>query len=307
MLNLLTGITNANSVLLQETDIATSLQRVVEELGKATRVDRCYIFTNRIDVDGALKLYYTQEWCNAGVGIQLGNPDLSGIDYGMLPGLYDSLSNQLPFYGLVKDSKNNLFKEIMESQDIRAYLFTPIFCEGEFWGWIGYDECTQERLWKQEEVEALYAVAKNIGIRLLREKSEFRFQQAQNRFNLTVLGSQQGMWEWDFTTDSLEYSKSFMEMIGYEHHEFEHSYANWKSRVHPNDIDNVEAGFNAYLKKEVSNYTNEFRLKHKNGNYVWIRGSGAAQWDEDGHPLYMAGSNLDITKLKMHGELDLLH
>jgi PAS domain S-box-containing protein len=299
MLNLLTGISNANSVLMKDVDIESILQKVVEELGAATQIDRCYIFTNRIDIDGALKLYYTQEWCKEGVEIQLGNPDLSGIGYDVLPGLYDSLSNQLPFYGLVKDSKNQLFIDIMQSQDILAYLFTPIFCEGEFWGWIGYDDCTQERFWKQEEVEALYAVAKNIGIRLFREKSELRFQQAQNRFNLTVLGSQQGMWEKDFTTDSLEYSKSFMEMIGYEHHEFEHSYANWKSRIHPNDIDNVEAHLKAYLKKEVSNYTNEFRLKHKNGNYIWIRGSGAAQWDADGNPLYMAGSHLDISKLKM--------
>ena len=299
MLNLLNGISNANSVLLKDVDIESILQKVVGELGAASQVDRCYIFTNRIDDDGVLKLYYTQEWCNEGIEIQLGNPDLSGIDYDILPGLYDSLSNQLPFYGLVKDSKNQLFIDIMQSQDILAYLFTPIFCEGEFWGWIGYDDCTQERVWKQEEVEALYAVAKNIGIRLLREKSELRFKQAQNRFNLSVLGSQQGMWEWDFTTDSLEYSKSFMEMIGFEHHEFKHSYANWKSRVHPNDIDNVEADLKAYLKKEVSNYTTEFRLKHKNGNYVYIRGSGAAQWDEDGNPLYMAGSHLDISKLKM--------
>ena len=299
MLNLLTGISNANSVLLKEIDIDSILQKVVEELGTATQVDRCYIFTNRIDSDGILKLYYTQEWCNKGVEIQLGNPELSGIGYDMLPGLYDSLSNQLPFYGIVKDSENKLFVEIMQSQDILAYLFTPIFCEGEFWGWIGYDDCTQERVWQLEEVEALYAVAKNIGIRLLREKSELRFKHAQNRFNLSVLGSQQGMWEWDFKTNSLEYSKSFMEMIGYEHYEFEHTYANWKSRVHPEDIDKAEVALNAYLKKEVSEYTSEFRFKHKNGSHVWIRGSGAAQWDKDGNPLYMAGSHLDITKLKM--------
>lgn len=299
MLKLLTGISNANSVLLKEIDIASILQKVVEELGIATQVDRCYIFTNRYDTDGKLKLYYTQEWCNKGVEIQLGNPELSGIDYDIFPGLFDSLSNQLPFYGIVSDNKNQLFVEIMQSQDILAYLFTPIFCEGEFWGWIGYDDCTQERVWQLEEVEALYAVAKNIGLRLLREKSESRFLQAQNRFNLSVLGSQQGMWEWDFKTESLEYSNSFMEMIGYEHYEFEHTYASWKSRVHPDDIDKAEEALNAYLRKEASVYSIELRLKHKNSSYVWIRTSGAAQWDEDGNPLYMAGSHLDITKLKM--------
>jgi PAS fold len=40
-----------------------------------------------------------------------------------------------------------------------------------------------------------------------------------------------------------------MEMIGYQHYEFEHTYENWKTRVHPIDYPIVEIALNAYLKK----------------------------------------------------------
>jgi len=125
MLKLLKAISKANSVLLQDINIDQVLQNTVEILGISTEVDRCYIFTNKVDTDGILRLYYTHEWCQEGIEVQIGNPDLSGISYEDLPGLYENLISDLPFYGLVKESKNQLFKEIMESQSIKAYLFTP--------------------------------------------------------------------------------------------------------------------------------------------------------------------------------------
>jgi len=298
MLNLLQGISGANSALLQDIDIDESLQNTIEVLGNTTQVDRCYIFTNLKDENGILKLYYTHEWCNKEVEAQLGNPDLSGISYEDLPGMYENLISDLPFYGLVKDSDNALFKEVMESQDIKAFLFTPIFCAGDFWGWIGYDDCQIERAWIREEVEALFSVARNIGIRLQREKAEEKFRKTKEQFDLTILGSQQGQWYLDLITHQVEFSKLYMSMLGFEHHEFEHTFDSWESRLHSEDHDRVLNTLQEYLDKKSSLYTTEFRIQHKNGKYIWIRGTGVAQWDEQGKPIFMVGSHLDITKLK---------
>ncbi len=140
-------------------------------------------------------------------------------------------------YGLVEDSTNQIFKEIMESQGILTYLFTPIFCDGDYWGWIGYDNCTTKDKWEQEVVQSLYTVARNIGIRLSREKATSEQNKLLERFELTINASQQGLWEWDIVNNKLNYSPIFMKMIGYEPNEFEHTYDNWKIRVHPDDID----------------------------------------------------------------------
>lgn len=302
MLKLLQGISGANSALLQNIGINDSLQKAVTTLGSSTNVDRCYIFTNCIDIDGVLKLYYTHEWCNKGVDVQYGNPDLSGLSYENFPGLYDILVSDQPFYGIVKDLENAFFREIMSSQDIKSFLFTPIFCLGEFWGWMGYDDCEIEREWLQEEVEALFSVARNIGIRLQREQAEEKFKKTKEHFDLTILGSQQGQWNYDIVKNKIEFSKLYMSMLGYDQFEFEHSTEGWESRLHPEDGERVTKEIKEYLDGKTDFYNSEYRIQHKNGNYIWIRDTGVAQRGEDGKPIYMVGSHLDITKLKEQQE-----
>jgi PAS domain S-box-containing protein len=302
MLKLLKGISGANSALLENIHIQESLQKAIDALGSSTNVDRCYIFTNRVDIDGILKLYYTHEWCNEGVVVQFGNPDLSGLSYDNFPGLYDVLVSDQPLYGMVKDLENDFFREIMSSQDIKSFLFTPIYCEGDFWGWIGYDDCMIEREWLQEEVEALFSVARNIGIRLQREQAEKKFLKTKEHFDLTILGSQQGQWNYDIVNEKIEFSKLYMSMLGYEHYEFEHDLDSWDSRLHPEDYSRVTTNIREYLAGKSDFYTAEYRIKHKNGKYIWIRDTGVAQRDENGKAIYMVGSHLDITKLKEQQE-----
>lgn len=302
MLNLLQGISGANSALLQNIDINESLQKAIAALGSSTNIDRCYIFTNCVDVDGVLKLYYTHEWCNKDVDVQYGNPNLSGLSYDNFPGLFDILVSDEPLYGIVKNLENEFFREIMSSQDIKSFLFTPIFCTGEFWGWMGYDDCKMEREWLQEEVDALFSVARNIGIRLQREQAEKKFKKTKEHFDLTILGSQQGQWNYDIVTNKIEFSKLYMSMLGYDQFEFEHSTEGWESRLHPDDGKRVKREIKEYIDGKTDIYTSEYRIQHKNGNYIWIRDTGVTQRDEDGKPIYMVGSHLDISKLKEQQE-----
>lgn len=297
MRSILNGVSLANGFLLLNEDIQLSLQKVVSALGEATQVDRCYIFTNKFEAN-ELKLYYTQEWCNKGVESHFGNPDLSGISYDSLPGLYNDFIAKKPIYGLVKKSSNLLFKEIMESQDIKSYLFTPIFMQDIFWGWIGYDNCKYEQIWQKEDVDALFTIAKNIGIKLVSNKNESKLIKAKERFELTTLASQQGIWEWNLIEDKLYFSKNYMKMLGYSQYDFEHSFDNFKKRIHKQDISRLLKSLNDYLNKIVDIFIVDFRIKHKNGKYIWIRGSGIAQWDESNKAIYIVGSHLDITEIK---------
>ncbi|MDP3394482.1 MAG: PAS domain-containing protein [Sediminibacterium sp.] len=302
MLKILTSISQANSALLSEGNIDKAINDVIAILGQATQVDRVYVFTNK-KIGNELRLYYTHEWCREGIEVQLGNPDLSDISYDFFPDMFETLSKDKYMYGLVEESNNSTFKEIMESQGILTYLFTPIFCDGDYWGWIGYDNCTTKDKWEQEVVQSLYTVARNIGIRLSREKATLEQNRLLERFQMTIKASQQGMWEWDIANNKLNYSPIFMKMIGYEPNEFEHTYENWKIRVHPDDIVATEKSLEEYFTNITETYQNEFRLKHKAGHYIWINGFGIAKRDDEGRPVYMVGTHVDISPLKKQQEV----
>lgn len=302
MLQLLNSISKANSALLSEGDIDKAINDVLAILGYATQVDRVYVFTNK-KIEDDIRLFYTHEWCREGIDVQIGNPELSNLSYDLFPTLYDTLSQDKYTYGLVEESRNETFKEIMESQGILTYLFAPIFCDGEYWGWMGYDNCTTRDKWEPEVVQALYSVARNIGIRLSREKATLEQNKLLDRFEMTIKASQQGMWEWDILNNKLNYSPIFMEMLGYEPNEFEHTYENWRKRVHPDDLEHTEKILEAYFTNATETYQNEFRIQHKAGHYLWINGFGIAKRDPQGKPTYMVGTHVDVSALKKQQEV----
>lgn len=297
MKNLLLGISNANNHLLKEISIDEALNLCIAAIGKSQDIDRCYIFKNETENE-KVKLYYIYEWCNDGIDSYLGSPDLNGLSYDDFPGLYQPLSNDIPLYGLVKNSKNKLFVETMEMQGIKSYLFTPIFSENKFWGWIGYDDCKTERGWADEEVYALHTVAKNIGIRLNQDQTNAKLEAHLELFDFYLKGSNQGMWEWDIITNKTTYSYNWAGMIGYSLDEIDQTYEFWRKNVNPDEINKIELDLSDYIKGKTNSFEGIHRMKHKQGHYVWIKYSGLAIRNVIGNPIKIIGTHIDISEIK---------
>ncbi len=297
MKNLLLGISNANNHLLKEISIDDALNLCIAAIGKSQNIDRCYIFKNEIE-DDELKLYYVYEWCNKGVDSYIGSPDLNGLSYDLFPGLYETLIKDEPLYGLVKDSNNKLFKETMEMQGIKSYLFTPIFSDNKFWGWIGYDDCKTERKWIDEEVYVLHTVAKNIGIRLNQDNTNAKLEAHLAQFDFYLKGSNQGMWEWNIITNKTLFSYNWAGMIGYRLDEIEQTFEFWRKNVHPDEINQIELNLRRYIQGKTDSFGGIQRMKHKKGHYVWIKYSGLVIKNIIGNPIKVLGTHIDISEIK---------
>jgi PAS domain S-box-containing protein len=113
-----------------------------------------------------------------------------------------------------------------------------------------------------------------------------------------VQGSQDGLWDWDLTTDEVYYSPRYKAMLGYEDHEFPNRSEEWARRVHPEDIDRVRGELRAHFKGRESLSWVEFRMRHKDGSYRWIRSRAFVLRDVTGRVYRMAGSHEDITDRK---------
>ena len=127
------------------------------------------------------------------------------------------------------------------------------------------------------------------------EERTARLQAIEERFELAVRGSTDGLWDWNVLTSEVFYSPRMKELVGYSDDEFPNLFASFETRLHPADHDRVLQAVNSHL-RDRRPYDVEYRLLTKSGAYRWFRARGQAVWNEAGQAQRMAGSITDVTE-----------
>ena len=141
--------------------------------------------------------------------------------------------------------------------------------------------------------------------RLLKSTNQLN-QELKERMELALLGSNDGVWDWDIVNNSVYFSPRWKEMIGYGDHELENSIESWTDHLHPDDIKKVWEDVNKNINRETEYYENTHRLKHKEGHWVWILDRGKVQFNVQGKAIRMIGTHTDISREK-EDQLKLAH
>ena len=131
-----------------------------------------------------------------------------------------------------------------------------------------------------------------------RKRVEEALRASEERWQLAVRGSNDGIWDWTIQTSEIFFSSRWKAMRGFEDHEIRNHLDEWRSRIHPGDLDRVLQAVDAYLAKQTLEFHEEYRVQRKDGSYVWILDRGTALWADDGTPLRMVGAETDITERK---------
>jgi PAS domain S-box-containing protein len=129
------------------------------------------------------------------------------------------------------------------------------------------------------------------------KQAEEALAASQERFELAVRGSNDGIWDWNIPTGEVYFSDRFKELLGHEPDGFDNLYESFESRLHPDDHDATVAAIESHLKERVR-YDVECRLRTKGGAYKWFHARGLATWDAKGNAKRMCGSISDVTKRK---------
>lgn len=127
---------------------------------------------------------------------------------------------------------------------------------------------------------------------------ELAIQNEQERFQLAVDGSNDGLWDWNPQTNEVYFSPKWKNMLGYEEHEIKPELDEWMGRVHPDDIEKAVADVQAHIDGKTKVYENEQRMKHKDGYWIWILDRGKALVDSNGVAQRFVGFHTDITHIK---------
>ncbi len=150
----------------------------------------------------------------------------------------------------------------------------------------------------QDFLTMLGGLGSQIGQFIQRKRAEEESRFSRERFELAVLGSHDGIWDWDIQTSEVYHSPRWKSMLGIGDTEQTDPFAEWESRLHPDDRPKAMAAIDDYLAGRTPTYEVEYRLRHNDGGYRWVLDRGVAQFDAKGRPYRMAGSQTDITERK---------
>ena len=120
----------------------------------------------------------------------------------------------------------------------------------------------------------------------------------KERYELTLAGVGDGIWDWDLVNNTIFFSKRWKDMLGYEEDEIENAVDEWKRRIHPDDLEKAIAAVTANMAGKTERLENLHRLKHKDGHWVWVLDRGKTIFDDKGNAVRMLGTHTDVTDKK---------
>jgi diguanylate cyclase (GGDEF)-like protein/PAS domain S-box-containing protein len=136
-----------------------------------------------------------------------------------------------------------------------------------------------------------------------RKIAEDALRESEERYALAARGANDGLWDWKLGSNEIYFSPRWTRMLGYGDNEIWSNPEEWFSRIHPSDRDRVRVHLTAHCEGSTAEFTSEYRMRHKNGPYIWMLSRGIAVRDENGVAVRIAGSQTDITEGKIADSL----
>jgi PAS domain S-box-containing protein len=130
--------------------------------------------------------------------------------------------------------------------------------------------------------------------------AEGKLKEERKRLSGILEGTNSGTWEWNVQTGETVFNERWANIIGYTLSELAPVIIEtWVELCHPDDLQKSNKVFDKLFNHEIDYYECEVRMRHKNGDWVWILDRGkVTTWTEDGKPLLVMGTHQDITDKK---------
>lgn len=121
---------------------------------------------------------------------------------------------------------------------------------------------------------------------------------SKQRYKMAITGSKAGIYEWERSKNEIFISPYYQELLGYHSGELIiRKIEDYQMLIHPEDQIIVAKAMNEHFATQQPFHT-ELRLKTKSGEYKWFSDSGQSVFNEEGEPMIVVGSIIDISERK---------
>ncbi|MCQ1536746.1 PAS domain S-box protein [Methanosarcina sp. KYL-1] len=162
--------------------------------------------------------------------------------------------------------------------------------------YIYVEDCGTYLRDKKSRVYRLIGVIKDITER---KRGTEELQISEERFRIVAEQTGQLVYDYDVLEDKIGWAGAIKELTNYGEEEFKNisSLEDWKELLHPDDRKRTTESYQKCL-ETGERYCEEYRIKRKDGNYIYVENRGVFLKDEKGCIHRMLGANRDITQIK---------
>ena len=132
-----------------------------------------------------------------------------------------------------------------------------------------------------------------------RDRSERALEASEERWRYALEGAGDGVWDWDVLAGRVTYSERWKAMLGIDQENMSDALEEWRSRVHPDDVQRVLDVLKEAQEGRASQYKCEYRIRCQDGSWRWVLDRGMVfERDAAGRATRMLGTLADISALK---------
>ncbi|SEA00938.1 PAS domain-containing protein [Rubrimonas cliftonensis] len=128
------------------------------------------------------------------------------------------------------------------------------------------------------------------------ERAQAQAALGEARLRIAVDASLDGLWELEVPGRRVKYSDRYREMLGYDAESFPDLLDSWLRRLHPDDVERVMAASDR-CRIDGEPFDETYRIRRRDGSWVWWRSRAAALRDPQGRPTSVIGVNSDVSAL----------
>jgi PAS domain S-box-containing protein len=132
-----------------------------------------------------------------------------------------------------------------------------------------------------------------------RKLIEAALRTSEERFTLAMEAINEGIYDWDLTTNEIYFSTGVRAALGLHPHQLK-TPEDWYARIHPGDQQYYRDTLINHFKGLTDRFECEVRYDRGDGIWRHARQHGVARFDADGRAVRMVGSTGDISELVAH-------
>ena len=119
---------------------------------------------------------------------------------------------------------------------------------------------------------------------------------ATDRLDMALQGGECGLWDWNLMEDRIFWSHSMYNILGMTPRDYL-TFREFAARMHKDD-QRVDVLIDDLLRGRRKDFDQEFRLRHENGSFIWLRARAALSHGMDLAKPHLVGIVFDISRQK---------